>query len=141
MGESEHFNQPVKIGTKGTTSKAKLEAFSSAISGGTGCLSCADEVSNIWWAYGQKFVSRFVPTSKQGTYSVCNKSAMSWLNWAVLVGVISSSGENVIAFLLEKILNLRMVEEFTLVQINILAFAERVILSKEVGKPLERWPF
>ena len=71
-------------------------------------------------------------------YSVC-KSEMSSLNCANLVRVISSSRENIIAFLLEKISNFGMIEQFaTLVQIDIFVLALRVILGKEVSKPLKR---
>ena len=57
--------------------------------------------------------------------------------WAVLVGVISSSWEDVVTFLVEKISYFWVVEELTtLVKINILAVAWRVILCKEVCAPL-----
>ena len=77
-----------------------------------------------------------VCVNKQCKDSLC-KSAMSLFYWAVLVGVISSSWEDVVTFLVEKISYFWVVEELTtLVKINILAVAWRVILCKEVCAPL-----
>ena len=71
-------------------------------------------------------------------YSVC-KSEMSSLNCANLVRVISSSRENIIAFLLEKISNFGMIEQFaTLVQVCTLVWTGRIVLTEEMREPLQR---